>query len=766
MNLKKIIILFLIILPCLVTGQGISPSTQDDGQAPACGVDFMLKAARKNPVFRSREAEMNRQILLTPVTLSADFTLPVVFHIIADTPSLVTDAEILNALKDLNDAFAKTGNYSVSTGADTKIQFCMANTDPSGGITNGITRTSSFFGNDLNSSIEDARLKNLVYWDPLHYINIWYVKNIQNENFFMFSCGLTNGSQWKRIGTEGYAPLPAIPLDSADGIVVSKFGSILAHEMGHYLGLYHTFEGGCSNADCTVNGDKVCDTPPDNSYLPSSCTNPANTCNSDTLSNYSNGFFRQDVPDQVENFMDYGNWNCSNKFTNGQAQRMRATIVAFRKELLDSKCNPPCNENIVSSFTRNLPYPLPGQTVNFTNTSSGVSNFEWYVNDTLLSTTANYSYTFTDTGKYNIRLKAFNGNPSCFSTTSDYVIVTCGVTSRFFADKQQIASKIGFATDSILFKNTSENGTSFKWLVSNNTGMTESVLSTQKDFLYTFPGPGDYKIRLIASNGGCTDTTLAYEVPVADPTPDVRPVIYRADCYEQTKVRLVFSICNRGYTPIAPGAPISFYDSDPRLPGAKKIGNTFLLPDSLYGGGGGSCCSTQFTEILDAKREGLDQIYVSFNDKGTSVPVKYPAGNIIEKNYLNNVAAQKFFHYRVSVNPPSATVLPGDSIKLTASTLPAGSVSTFRWSPPTGLTCTNCADPILVADSTREYTVAVQSEYKCFDTTEVTVKVPPVYDYSISIESISCTSDKDSLLIDFTVYNSYRKPLLPKGLPV
>ncbi|MEL6867764.1 MAG: M43 family zinc metalloprotease, partial [Bacteroidota bacterium] len=33
----------------------------------------------------------------------------------------------------------------------------------------------------------------------------------------------------------------------------------------HYLGLYHTFQGGCTNNDCTTDGDRVCDTPPDQS---------------------------------------------------------------------------------------------------------------------------------------------------------------------------------------------------------------------------------------------------------------------------------------------------------------------------------------------------------------------------------------------------------------------------------------------------------------------------------------------------------------------
>jgi PKD repeat protein len=43
--------------------------------------------------------------------------------------------------------------------------------------------------------------------------------------------------------------------------------------------------------------------------------------------------------------------------------------------------------------------------------------------------------------------------------------------------------------------------------MSNDDGMDEQVVSTSKNLLYTFPSPGNYGVRLIASNGNCTDST-------------------------------------------------------------------------------------------------------------------------------------------------------------------------------------------------------------------------------------------------------------------
>ena len=98
-----------------------------------------------------------------------------------------------------------------------------------------------------------------------------------------------------------------------------------------------------------------------------------------------------DVPDQIDNFMDYGNSSCSIRFTQGQADRMRAAILTQRAGLLQDECSTPCAEIIKGEFLRDTAYTSIGETVNFTNASTGAANYSWLVNDVVISSAANFA---------------------------------------------------------------------------------------------------------------------------------------------------------------------------------------------------------------------------------------------------------------------------------------------------------------------------------------------------------------------------------------
>ena len=721
-----------------------------------CESDKSLFELRKNSVFKAMEDRMNRQIRYAVDTLSGDtMILPVVVHIINTNPAAISDAQVIAGIALLNDAFGKTGVYSGSAGADTKIRFCLSKKDPDGGNSNGITRTTSFLGTHLNKDIEDDKLKNLIQWDPLRYINIWLVASVEAEAYVDFSCG-----NWYRLRVAAYATMPPGG-DALDGIVIPGFGTVLAHEMGHYLGLYHTFSGGCTNNNCDVDGDMVCDTPPDNSVRPSAgCGSPENSCHTDTLSGHSHGFFTTDVPDQISNFMDYGNTACSNQFTQGQADRMKKAVTTQRSGLLVDECAQPCAQNILANFTRNIFYPVPGDSITFTNTSSVTAHYQWYVNDTLRDSTVNFGYIFNSVGKSKVTLKAFD-TLGCFAAYSDFIITNCGVTAGFYTNKQTIASRAGVYTDSIIFTNRSYRGITYQWLISNNVGMAEHVEDTTTNLTYVFPTPGTYQIRLVATNGGCSDTSEFYTVLVLDPTPDA--IVYGdAWCYQQTKISVIVCITNFGKAPIPIHTPVTFYDSDPRFAGAHKLLPTFYTPGNIPG-----FCAHCYTHIVDVTYPRLDRLYMVVADSGNAIPVVLPNTPLIELNYFNNFNSISNIRFRASAIPATATLLPGDTLQLNGygSRLANGNPNTYLWSTAYRLSCTTCSSPYLYADSDRIKRVIVTSAYGCIDTAYVDIRVPPADDYTIHIDSTLCISH-DSMTVRFTVRNAFIRGVIPKNLKV
>jgi Pregnancy-associated plasma protein-A len=243
-------------------------------------------------------------------------TIPVVFHVIYNTTAQnVSDALIAAQLKVLNDDFRKLNADRVkipaefqSIAADVEVQFVMAKRTPTGAATNGIVRKQTGITSFTDDKVKSSATGGDNAWDATKYLNIWL-------------CNLGGGLL-------GYATFPSSLAGSpnTDGVVCLfstvpggtaapyNGGRTLTHEVGHWLNLYHTFQGGCARS-ATSGGDLVSDTPAEKSPA-YGCPTGRNSC-----ANIAGN-------DPTSNFMDYTDDACMNFYSLGQKARTQSIFAA------------------------------------------------------------------------------------------------------------------------------------------------------------------------------------------------------------------------------------------------------------------------------------------------------------------------------------------------------------------------------------------------------------------------------------------------------
>lgn len=414
-------------------------------------------------------------------TKKQEAIIPVVIHILHDDGTEnITDAQVSRALQHLNDAFANTGFYNRGSGSAVPVRFCQAIRDPQGRAANGILRVKTPLTNLTIPN--EALAKSLSYWPSQDYLNIWVVRSI---------CWPALGC-----GVAAYASAPFFHGKPLDGIVIEAdfFGTTpdksvaLIHEAGHYLGLLHTFEGGCNNSDCLLSGDRVCDTPPDQSTSNLPCGQEVNTCQTDTQSG-----FAQDVADATNNFMDYNTLECLHDFTDGQVSPMLFFLENDRRSLLESRgCRPPCPAPVTASYSPQDTVINAGSTITYKSFSNTAASYKWTVNDSLVSTEKQLVFTFRQEGVYAIELHTQSSNPADCpdARLKSTVQVVCPIQVEFSVNPSDPS-----LNESSVITNMSSGATWYAWSVN---GVTTSDLTDFK-----FEKYGRYIFRLLAGNGYC-----------------------------------------------------------------------------------------------------------------------------------------------------------------------------------------------------------------------------------------------------------------------
>ena len=298
---------------------------------PSCAFDEMNQhEGHSNPLIIEEIREFTEHAipLLSSQNRSAVeslMTISVVVHVIHSGESIgmgsnISDQQVIDQIAILNDDYCALNEKYYDTPSSwlalagvPNIQFLLATVDPNGQPTNGITRHNipvtgpSWNNNNINSEIKPA-----VNWDSNRYLNI-YVLSIPGTNAAGGVVGFSNYPIPSAIGADRDGPVIDYNWFGGPGHPVSAWRPI-SHEMGHFLGLPHPFDGNSCNQD-----DGISDTPnidsPTRDHATLDCSNgfpnAPQTCGNAHL---------------YVNFMDYVTENCYTSFTEGQVGVMRSVL--------------------------------------------------------------------------------------------------------------------------------------------------------------------------------------------------------------------------------------------------------------------------------------------------------------------------------------------------------------------------------------------------------------------------------------------------------
>ena len=310
---------------------------------------------------------------------AGNVVIPVAIHVVAEDDGYgdLTDQQINDQMQVLSAAYAGTG-----------FDFTLASVDRTYN-----TRWSTHRYGTRNERV----MKESLAIDPATTFNLYF-------------CNIGGGLL-------GYATFPDMyPEDSYMHGVVCLFASVpggaaapynegdtATHEAGHFLGLYHTFQGGCTSPN-----DYCTDTPQESSPA-YGCPEGRDTCADPGV-------------DPIHNFMDYTDDYCMFTFTTDQSTRMNEQMALYRPTMYGGTVTPTGPTADFTGTPTSGSYPLA---VQFTDSSTGSpTSWGWTFGDGGTADTASPSHTYTVAGSYTVSLTVANADGSDTLARTGYITVT------------------------------------------------------------------------------------------------------------------------------------------------------------------------------------------------------------------------------------------------------------------------------------------------------------------------------------------------------
>jgi len=321
--------------------------------AQQCAFDKQRKELLQNPNYVQQEqlAEQKIQNFISNNELAQRngtiYTIPVVVHVLhlgeaEGSGSNISDAQIQSSIDNLNDFYR---GLTPGSSVDFEIEFVLAQRDPNCAATTGINRIDAsgipgYASNGVNvadsGGADYETIRDYISWPSTDYLNFWIVTELDNngggfgyQGYAYFYNEFSNyyGSVMMT-SVFGYDP------GNTNGWGLNSNGdnSTVVHEVGHFLHLYHTFQGDDTNndgvadtcpADATVgtDSDGCADTVP---HQRETSTCPANnTCTGNPWVDNNT----------INNVMSY--YFCTDRLTEDQKTRSRAAMTGTK--IIDSK---------------------------------------------------------------------------------------------------------------------------------------------------------------------------------------------------------------------------------------------------------------------------------------------------------------------------------------------------------------------------------------------------------------------------------------------